>query len=215
MILLADFPGLRISGLRPSEIGGAIGLRLGGGAEAKAFAEILQRALEIVIAACLLVAALPALVAASAAIWAVDPGPVLYRQKREGLGGRQINLFKLRTMYQDADKRLEALLLADAQAREEWSTHFKLRDDPRILPRIGSFLRKTSLDELPQLFNVLAGEMRARRPAPAAGLSPRGHGRAVPSRAPLGHAGHDWPLADLRAQRCGRFATAAIRRILP
>lgn len=166
VILLADFPGLRISGLRPSEIGGAIGLRLGGAAERATPVRILHQALDVVIAAGALVATLPLLAAASAAIWAADPGPVLYRQKREGLGGRQVNILKLRTMYRDADKRLEALLLADPQAREEWFTHFKLRDDPRILPGIGSLLRKTSIDELPQLLNVLAGDMRLVGPRP-------------------------------------------------
>ena len=166
VILLADFPGLRISGLRPAEIGGAIGLRLGGAAERATPARILHQALDVAIAAGALVATLPVLAAASAAIWAADPGPVLYRQKREGLGGRQVNILKLRTMYRDADKRLEALLLADPQARQEWFAHFKLRDDPRILPGIGSLLRKTSIDELPQLFNVLAGDMRLVGPRP-------------------------------------------------
>ena len=166
VILLADFPGLRISGLRPAEIGGAIGLRLGGGAEESAPARLLHQALGCAVAAGALAATLPVLAAAAAAIWAVDPGPVLYRQKREGRGGRQVNVLKLRTMYQDADARLEALLLADPRAREEWSTHFKLRDDPRILPRIGAILRKTSIDELPQLLNVLAGDMRLVGPRP-------------------------------------------------
>jgi lipopolysaccharide/colanic/teichoic acid biosynthesis glycosyltransferase len=166
VLLLADFPGLRISGLRPSEIGGAIGLRLGGAAQRSGAAEILHRVLDFTIAGCALAATLPLLAAAAAAIYVVDPGPVLYRQKREGLGGRQVGVLKLRTMYQDADARLEALLRDDPQAREEWSAHFKLRDDPRILPGIGGVLRKTSIDELPQLFNVLAGEIRLVGPRP-------------------------------------------------
>ena len=166
VVLLADFPGLRISGLRPSELNGAIGLRLGGADDRSMAARLLRHAPDFVVAACAIVATLPVLMAASAAIYAVDPGPVLYRQKREGLGGRQVNVLKLRTMYQNADKRLEELLRADPKAREEWSTYFKLRDDPRILPGIGSTLRKTSIDELPQLFNVLLGEMRLVGPRP-------------------------------------------------
>lgn len=166
VLLLADFPGLSVSGLRPTEIGGAIGLRLGGVARSEMPDRVLRRLLDIVVAALMLLVALPVLALASAAVYAVDPGPVLYRQKREGLGGRQVRILKLRTMYQDAERRLETLLTADPRAREEWSTHFKLRNDPRILPGIGGILRKTSIDELPQLLNVLAGDMSLVGPRP-------------------------------------------------
>ena len=109
---------------------------------------------------------LPLLLAAAAAIYIADPGPVIYRQAREGHRGRPFAVLKLRTMYRDADLRLEALLAADAEARAEWETHFKLRRDPRILPGIGGLLRATSIDELPQLFNVMAGDMRLVGPRP-------------------------------------------------
>lgn len=166
VLLLADFPGLSVSGLRPAEIGGAIGLRLGGASKSEMPDRVLRRGLDVAVAALMLLAALPVLALAAVAIYAVDPGPVLYRQKREGLGGRQVKVLKLRTMYQDAEKRLETLLAADPRAREEWSTHFKLRDDPRVLPGIGGILRKTSVDELPQLLNVLLGDMSLVGPRP-------------------------------------------------
>jgi lipopolysaccharide/colanic/teichoic acid biosynthesis glycosyltransferase len=69
-------------------------------------------------------------------------------------------------MYRDAEQRLEALLATDAAARTEWSTHFKLKQDPRILPVVGHLLRSTSLDELPQLVNVIAGDMGIVGPRP-------------------------------------------------
>ena len=106
-------------------------------------------------------------------------------------------------MYQDADARLEALLRDDPQAREEWSAHFKLRDDPRILPGIGGVLRKTSIDELPQLFNVLAGEMRLVGPRPLPDYHLAAMEGPFQARRRSVDAGPDRAVADLGAQRGG------------
>ena len=94
-----------------------------------------------------------------------DGGPVLFRHTRVGLGGRLFPCLKFRSMVVDAQARLDALLASDPAAREEWETTRKLRHDPRVT-RIGSFLRRTSLDELPQIFNVLRGEMSLVGPRP-------------------------------------------------
>jgi exopolysaccharide production protein ExoY len=97
--------------------------------------------------------------------WVSSPGPVLFRHRRVGLHGRPFDCLKFRTMVADAPERLRNLLETDAAAAAEWAQCQKLRNDPRVTP-IGAILRKSSLDELPQLFNVLAGEMSIVGPRP-------------------------------------------------
>lgn len=105
---------------------------------------------------------LPIFLAISIAIFFSSPGPVFYKQVRLGQNGRKFNLIKFRTMVPDADQKineLKALNEADGPV-------FKIKNDPRIIPGIGVFLRKTSLDELPQLFNVVMGDMSLVGPRP-------------------------------------------------
>jgi lipopolysaccharide/colanic/teichoic acid biosynthesis glycosyltransferase len=105
---------------------------------------------------------------ALAALWIKlsSPGPAFYRQEREGFEGRRLSVWKLRTMYQNSDEMLESWLADHPEDREKWSRYFKLPHDPRILPFIGRLLRRTSLDELPQLWAVLQGEMSLVGPRP-------------------------------------------------
>lgn len=123
------------------------------------------RALDIAIAAIALVFALPLLLCIMLAIQVTDPGPVVFAHRRIGLGGRPFPCLKFRTMVTDADARLKALLQSDPAAREEWARTHKLRKDPRIT-LIGGLLRRSSLDELPQLINILRGEMSLVGPRP-------------------------------------------------
>lgn len=95
----------------------------------------------------------------------MDGGKAFYCQPRVGKGGRIFNLWKLRTMAPNAEQRLRAHLAADPSARAEWETMQKLRNDPRIT-RVGKYLRKYSIDELPQLLNVLVGDMSLVGPRP-------------------------------------------------
>ena len=107
----------------------------------------------------------PVFVIVPALIKFTSCGPVFFRHRRLGRDGREISIWKFRTMYVDADDRLRKILAADPAATEEWERNFKLKNDPRVTP-LGRFLRRTSLDELPQLFNVLSGEMALVGPRP-------------------------------------------------
>jgi undecaprenyl-phosphate galactose phosphotransferase len=94
-----------------------------------------------------------------------DGAPAIFGHRRIGADGRSFTCWKFRSMVPDADKVLERILETDPQLRAEWEREYKLHNDPRIT-RIGQFLRQTSLDELPQLFNVLKGEMSLVGPRP-------------------------------------------------
>jgi len=91
--------------------------------------------------------------------------PILYGHTRIGVNGRRFKCFKFRTMSPDADKILKRILESDPERAEEWRRTRKLRNDPRVT-RLGRYLRRTSIDELPQLFNVIRGEMSCVGPRP-------------------------------------------------
>ena len=122
---------------------------------------ILDKALAVIA----FVLLLPFFVLVPILVKATSRGPVFYRQERLGRRGRKIRVWKFRSMYADADARLERLLASDPARRAEWEANFKLADDPRVTP-LGRFLRKTSIDEFPQLFNVFAGDMALVGPRP-------------------------------------------------
>ena len=98
-------------------------------------------------------------------IYLDSPGPIIFKQTRIGKNGKEFYCYKFRTMCVDAEEKLKNLLKHDPQAKAEWEKDFKLKEDPRIT-KSGDFLRKTSLDELPQIFNVLKGEMSLVGPRP-------------------------------------------------
>lgn len=137
-----------------------------------------KRIMDVVLSLGVLMFALPLIVVFGLLIKLGDGGPIFYYQTRVGRNGREFRCWKLRTMRQDADERLNELLANDPAAAEEWREFQKLRNDPRITP-IGRFLRKTSLDELPQLFNILMGQMSVIGPRPVTEQETRRYGENV------------------------------------
>ena len=141
----------------------------------------------------------PLMLIVALAVFAHDGGPIVFAHRRIGRNGKTFPCFKFRSMAIDAEQRLAEVLARDPQARAEWEADHKLRDDPRVT-RLGAFLRKTSLDELPQLFNVLRGEMSLVGPRPivAAEIC-----QVRPAFQALlrGQARHHGPVAGERPQR--------------
>lgn len=121
---------------------------------------------DVTVAFFLFIPLAPLLLGIGALVALSSPGPVLFTQIRVGRGGKLFRIYKFRTMYEGAERTLKKLLAENPDLAEEYQKHRKLRNDPRITP-IGIFLRRTSLDELPQLLNVLKGEMSLVGPRPA------------------------------------------------
>lgn len=136
----------------------------------------LVRLADVVIAAALLMAFLPLILFAALCIFASDGASPLFIQRRLGRGGTPFACFKLRTMAPDAERLLAALVATDPVARALWQSQHKLLDDRRITP-LGRLLRLTSVDELPQLVNVLLGDMSLVGPRPIVAAEVGRYGR--------------------------------------
>jgi len=149
---------LNITGIPPT-------LRLHKGDGRYSFTSIfLKRAIDLIVSLSVITVFAPCFAMLIISV-ALDAGPVFYAQRRIGRGGRTFLCWKFRTMVVNADEKLEALLATDEKARQEYATFWKLKDDPRVT-RIGRFLRRYSLDELPQMLNVIKGDMSIVGPRP-------------------------------------------------
>jgi exopolysaccharide production protein ExoY len=124
-----------------------------------------KRVIDVVLALSGIVLLAPLLAICFVVTVITSPGPALFRHKRVGFKGKHFDCLKFRTMVPDAAERLRQLLETDPVAAAEWATNQKLRNDPRVTA-IGTILRQSSLDELPQLFNVLMGDMSIVGPRP-------------------------------------------------
>ncbi|MEY4984569.1 MAG: hypothetical protein RIR62_2835 [Pseudomonadota bacterium] len=121
---------------------------------------------------------LPLLLLVAVLVWLDDPGPVLFSHPRVGRGGRVFRCLKFRTMVRNGDEVLSRHLDSHPEAAREWDAQRKLRHDPRVTP-LGRALRKSSIDELPQLFNVLRGDMSLVGPRPIVEAEARYYGAAM------------------------------------
>ena len=126
---------------------------------------IMKRIFDIVATVCGGILILPIIAVVAVLIYLDSPGPIVFGHKRVGQGDKEFLCYKFRSMVPNAQEALEIYLKEHPEAREEWERDFKLKDDPRVT-KIGKFLRKTSLDELPQLWNVLIGDMSLVGPRP-------------------------------------------------
>lgn len=165
VVLLPNVGNLPSAWVSPRDVGGALGLEI----KKNLLLDrnrVFKRASEIALCIPMLLLCLPVIAFLGLLVCLVSPGKPFFSQVREGLKGRSFKMLKLRSMYSDAEERLEKYLQENPEQRAEWERRFKLSDDPRILPFIGKFMRTTSLDELPQLFNVLRGDMSLVGPRP-------------------------------------------------
>lgn len=129
------------------------------------FARLKKRALDVTIASCAIAFFAPVMALISIALLVQDGRPIFYKHKRIGLGGQPFLCWKFRTMAKDSEQRLRQLLETSESHRQQWHTNQKLDEDPRA-HRTGALLRKSGLDELPQFFNVIRGDMSVVGPRP-------------------------------------------------
>ena len=165
IVMVPNISGVPVVPLRLCTLGGAAGFDFLNPGRVRSHHHA-KRMVDLLVSMALLVLAIPVVLCTAVIIWLISPGPVFYIQRRVGWHGRPIRIYKLRSMYLNAERRLETLLQTDAVARGEWNTYMKLSRDPRILPIVGNIIRRTSIDELPQLWNVLRGDMSLIGPRP-------------------------------------------------
>jgi lipopolysaccharide/colanic/teichoic acid biosynthesis glycosyltransferase len=125
----------------------------------------LKRVIDIIGASLFLIVCMPLFVVIAVGVCLSSPGPVFYVQSRAGKGGRRFNFYKFRSMRVDSDEVLTSFLEEDPEAKLKWEQFQKIDDDPRVT-RFGRFIRRTSLDEIPQFWNVLIGDMSLVGPRP-------------------------------------------------
>ncbi|MEO5374489.1 MAG: exopolysaccharide biosynthesis polyprenyl glycosylphosphotransferase [Alphaproteobacteria bacterium] len=165
VILVPEVEGVQGHWVRALALGSSLGLQIQRNLLVRRN-RLLKRAFDVVVAALLLTLTVPAMALAAAAVRAVSVGPVLFVQERIGFRGKAFRMWKLRTMRADAEDTLAQVIEADPQVNAHWQHSMKIAWDPRVVPVVGRFLRRFSIDELPQFWNVLRGEMSLVGPRP-------------------------------------------------
>jgi Undecaprenyl-phosphate galactose phosphotransferase WbaP len=165
VIVVPDLFGIQSLWITSRDIGGVLGLEVKKNLLV-ASNRVLKRALDYAISIPALLLSIPLLAVCAAWIKIVSPGSPFFIQERTGKAGQRIRVYKLRTMYPDAEELIAEYLGANPDEKANWFRFYKLKKDPRILPGIGWFLRRYSLDELPQLWNVIRGDISLVGPRP-------------------------------------------------
>lgn len=165
VLVIPNAFGMTSIGTSTRDAGGVVGIHVHGHLSRRRN-RIAKRLFDLVMLVPISLVALPVVAVSALAVFVISPGNPFFAQVREGHRGRPIRIWKLRTMKSDAEDLLEEHLKTHPDAKAEWESHFKLTHDPRVLPVVGSFLRRTSIDEFPQLFNVLVGELSLVGPRP-------------------------------------------------
>ena len=165
IIIIPDLFGIASLWIETRDLGGVLGLQIRHNL-LKPANRWIKRGVDIAVSTLGLLAIAPFVPFVVLWIRLASPGRAFFVQEREGEKGKPIRIFKFRTMYSNAEQMLEQHLQANPAARAEWNQFFKLKKDPRVIPGIGKLLRKTSLDELPQLWNILKGDMSLVGPRP-------------------------------------------------
>ncbi|MBV9081964.1 MAG: undecaprenyl-phosphate galactose phosphotransferase WbaP [Acidobacteriaceae bacterium] len=164
LLLIPNFAGISSVWVEPRDVSGMLGLHVKQNLT-RAGSRFTKRAFDMVITGIAGIIFLPAFAVLSLAVWVSSPGPIFYGQVRVGRAGKMFKAWKFRTMHLNADSILSQYLAQDQALRAEWERDQKLKKDPRVT-RIGAFLRKMSVDELPQLWNIFAGDMSLVGPRP-------------------------------------------------
>lgn len=164
LLLVPDNSIYPIMWVYPATLGHYSGLEISNRLRMKGY-RFSKLIIEMLLAVCIIPCILPVCLIVAVLVKLTSRGPIFYRADRLGRNGKPIKLLKFRTMYADADRKLNDLLASDPKLKKEWEEKFKLKNDPRITP-LGKFLRKTSIDELPQFWNVVRGEIAVIGPRP-------------------------------------------------
>jgi len=165
IIIIPDLFGIQSLWITSRDLGGILGLEVRKNLLIPS-SRVLKRLLDWSIALPLFLLTAPFLALCASWIKIQSPGTAFFRQEREGQNGKRITIYKLRTMHPHAERLLAKHFEAHPDETANWSRYYKLKTDPRVLPGIGWFLRRYSLDELPQLWNVLRGDMSLVGPRP-------------------------------------------------
>ena len=165
VVLLREYEDLPVEGLQVRNLGTVVGIEYTNNLLLHGN-RVVKRALDLLLACLALLVATPVIFFAALVVKLIDRGPAFFFQDRIGLDGRRVEVPKIRTMRLDAERRLEEYLSANPGLRQEWHERYKLRRDPRLLPIVGRLFRRFSIDELPQLWAVVVGDMSLVGPRP-------------------------------------------------